>query len=1174
MSKKQRFLGMLLMLLFTASVYAQSISVSYERQPLTRIFSDLRTKTGYDFFCQKQILEGTSPITLKMENASLTEVLDRIFYQTDLDYEIIKKGVVVHKRDKKKSYQKRIISGIVVDENSDPLPGANIRIEGMQTGTICDIDGHFSLEVDGKSPLLLFSIVGMKSKEVLVTSKTPAFITIELQPDVQQLGEVVVTGYQKIKRENVTGAFQTISADDMDQRYSADIVSNLEGKVPGLVSYRNRLGETGEETMTIRGISSFAARTNPLVVVDGLPIEGSMSTINPYEIESITVLKDASAASIYGARASNGVIVITTKQAKEKKLSIDFNTDLTISEKQSYDNYDLSNGSELMELEQANFDYVKNNTRLYNTLLSTYNTSALTLSPMMQLMMGHHLGNISDSDYQTQLDRWGGNNYQREWRDLMLRNQVLQQYNLALRTKGELLNSSIVIGYRDDNTGLVKQYNRKLFLSYKGDLKANKWLNLSFGLSIDKEKDKASSTLYNYKDQYAFPAYLSMYNEDGSLSPMSAEVDLAEPSLANSSLGLKSEAYNLVEEKNRNFTKNNQTNLRAFVHANATILRGWKASLQFQYEDVSSKSESYYEPDSYDMRHIYNMFTYQGEHAYPSSGALKTNNQTNNYYTFRAQTDYNRTFNKKHAIEALVGFEFRETHSRLLNNALLGYDEKTQTNSTSYINMDDLQYAYYTDLGVNFNYKPMAAAGYLFNFSSSDVLHRFYSYYLNANYTYDRRYNISASYRVDKTDLFGADPKYWGRPLWSTGVSWNISNENFMKKVRWVNFLKMRASYGLTGNIASNVSSYLTATVTGNYIIGENKATLNTPPNDQLRWEKTASFNVGIDFALLGNRLNGSFDWYRKNSSDLLKRTQLDTSTGWSTLNINDGKALNTGIEVQLNGVILPARNSRMLGVNASFGFGYNKNEVTSQGYLVYTGYNELLTTYHKGYPLNSIFAFRYGGLVLDNDGNQQVVWLKKDGTPVSNESISSTNFELDDVVYKGSLDPRYTANFTPEITWRNFSLSAMFAFYGGHYMRAGVDSWMSSGNATGYKNAQMIPRSYLNYWRSDDKTAYPANGAARNSTVMPYTYMQYGDMVVMPADYLKVRNIVIGYQFPKVFCKKLGVNGIRLRAQINNVATWVRNSAGIDPEANNQYSGTTLNETPRSYTMSLKVNL
>lgn len=1166
MNRMKRAMG-ILFLLFALALpsFAQHISVNYKNQPLPVVFSDLKAKTGYGFVYQKSTIEGFHTITLSMESATLPEILDRIFYHTKLDYEIVKKGVIIKRRTTRTATFKRTIRGVVYDDQGETLPGANILIKGTRNGVICDAQGRFSIVVDNNNPILVFSNIGMQEKEMLITNKSASYVTIEMKTDIKMIDEVFVNGYQKIKREDATGAYQKITAKDMEQRYTTDIVSNLEGKVPGLVSYRNGKNGSGEATLSIRGIGSFQAKTNPLVVVDGLPIEGSIETINPYEIESITVLKDAAAASIYGARASNGVIVVVTKKAKSEKLSINFNADLNISEQQNYDNYHWLNTSQLLELDKYNFDYIINDEVGKATATGMYAIAGELFSPSMQLMMNHYLGTVSDDDYTAQMNAWKKNDYRKEWRHVYQCSKVVQQYNLALRTKGRYLNSSIVVDYKNNNTGVKEQYDNTISLGYRGDLTVTKWLNFALGLNLNSERSKQHTDMYGYKIQNAFQPYITMYNDDGSLKEVRAMVGLSLPSLQDTSLGLKPEGYNLVTESKMNFNKMRTTNIRTFIHANINIMPELTVSTQFQYEDNYTKGEIYYEPNSYDMRTAYNLFTSNGVHYIPDGGLLNLTTSEGAYYTFRAQANYEKTFAEKHNIEAIAGFEFRQTRIRSTGSDLFGYDDRTQTNSTTKVNFDLLRDLYSSDLGMM--YYPTGSQ-FDNDFYTKDVLHRFYSYYFTGNYSYDSRYSASLSFRVDKTDLFGADPKFRGRPLWSAGLSWNIYNEKFMKSLPWINILKLRASYGLTGNIDSSVSSFLTAKISTNYITGDKVSTLNTPPNDQLRWEKTTSWNIGVDYSFFNNRLNGSLDWYYKRSTDLLALTDIDPTRGWTSLTINNGKATNKGFELQVNASVLQPRNNS-LGLNLSAGFAYNENKVTAVDHVEDYGYSNL-TSLHKGHPINSLYSARYAGLITDENGNQQVQWKKADGT-LSTSRIYDNEFEPADIVFSGALDPKYTINFTPEITYKGLTLSAMLSYYGGHFMRAGAEEWRHDGSFIGFSGSENT--SYLNYWKSEDKNAFLANGYAADNMLMSSSELAYMDRLIEHADYMKLRNIVVGYNFPIKLCRKLGIESIRLRLQMNNVATWVRNGKGIDPEAVNPYTGETLNKTPKSYTMGININ-
>ena len=1191
---------------------AKSYSVNYQNITFEKVITDLRKKTGYEFVYQKNVIKNVGTINCRLNNASLQQILNRIILEdAELDYEIVDKTVVISQPKKSLPYFKKIVTGYVNDENGEPLVGVTVRQIGSRNGVITDIDGQFALMIEGKDPEIALSYIGMKDKVLKARSIKGKNVTITMQTNEIMMNDILVTGYQNIKRKNATGSYQTITAKDMDERYTGDIVSNLEGKVPGLVSYKNGINGDGEASLAIRGIGSFQAKTNPLVVVDGLPIEGSIESINPYDIENITILKDAAAASIYGARASNGVIVITTKKAQKQKVDIDFNADLCISEKYNYDNFRWASAAEVIQLEKYNFNGLKNaeDPSAFNSLQQNYFSNKHNLSIVSRLLMDNYSGVLSDADLQNQLDALSKNNYRKEWQDAYERAQVTQQYNLAIRTNGKSLNSNITLNYKTDNNGMVKEHNNALNLSYKGILRASNWLNLTFGANIQSERSKTHiGDLWSNIN--SFMPYQSMYNADGTLARMEADTYLGEEALQNPEYGFKDASYNPLEEVNMNFNNTRRTNIRSFIHADFNILPGWTASAQFQYEDIYYKNDAYREGSSYYMRNLYNLYTSGNnasedggddedddggdedmyalsrtlkrispytlgsdagvKHYIPDGGMLQTNTAEGAYYTFRLQTDFNKTFAEKHELSALAGFEYRQTKYKTNSNLLMGYDDQTQTNNQGLMNFGQLVdiEGSLSALGSNY-YMYGAPTGN--DFSTTETLHRFYSLYFTGSYVYDTRYSASVSCRLDKADLFGTDPKFRGRPLWSTGLSWNAHNEEFMKDIKWLNVLKFRTSYGLTGNIDQSVSSYLTANIGINQINGNKVATLNTPPNGQLRWEKTSSFNFGIDFAMLNNRLSGSLDFYHKKGSDLLTITDLDPTTGWNQLTINNGKATNKGVELQLDGIILPAHSRNDFGINASFNLAYNQNKVTHVSHEAASGQEALYTTtLHKGYPIHSLFSYRYEGMEVDGN-TQSFKWRGADGE-VHSSDIANGEFTPDDVVFSGGLDPKITANFTPEFTYRGFTLSAMFAFYGGHYMRAKVNDWTSEGRAVGYDNlVNVIPSAYLNYWTSADKTLYPANGYL--GTVNVIGNPQYMDTNVVHADYMKLRNIVLGYNFSQDICHRLGINQLRLRFQMNNIATWTRNKWNIDPEANDPVSGMDLKKTPRSYTMSLFVN-
>ena len=1172
--RKNRFYLILFFILFSFSfLEAKNLTIKVSNVPLEQVMGEIKKQSGFEFVYQKNLLPKDFTVTVNLKDAALEQVLNRIFDETGITYEIIDKTIVLSKTSDAETYFKRPVTGVVTDEAGEPLVGVSVLVEGTHTGASTDIDGQFSVIMEKGKNLLKFSYVGMKTKTIKVNPKeTVVLVTMEQEP--QLMSEVVVTGYQNLKRENATGSYQTITASDMARRYTGDISSNLEGQVPGLVSYDSGNGKE----MSIRGTGSFQANTSPLVVVDGLPIEGGIDTVNPYEIDNITILKDAAAAAIYGARASNGVIVITTKRARQEKLQVEFNADITISEKNDYNYMGWASSAELIELEGYNFNYISSlsDRSAFNSLLNYHNSGRdYAISPATLLMLRNAIGEIDDNTLKTSLNALSQNNYRQEWQNLMEKTGVRQQYNLAIRYNGKVMSNSLVLNYANDNLGTVGSSENSFMLNYRGAIKLGKILDVSVGLNLISERVRN----YLYNNEWgaitSFNPYLSMFGKAGTLNPMQATFQLDDKTFENPAYGLKKASYNQVEEMGLSNMISRRTNIRPWVNAKVNILEGWSANAMFQYEDIYYKSDEMWGKDSFSMRSMYNIYTTYDKatnsviHNIPDGGMLNTMTSEGSFYTFRVQSDYNNTIAEKHDISAAVGFEYREQREKTYGNVLMGYDDQTQTNSNYMMNwgiIKDMEGASGV-LGANYS---MYGAPNSDNFKTTHILHRFYSIYGLANYVYDSRYALALSCRLDKTDLFGADPKFRGRPLWSVGLSWNLQNEKFMREVTWLEVLKLRASYGLTGNIAQNISSLLTASIGINEIYGNKYASLNTPPNDQLRWEKTATWNFGVDFSFWGSKLSGSLDFYRKNSSDLLSVTDLDPTTGWSQLTINNGKMINTGVEVQLNSPVIIASSPSHFGLDLTFNIAYNHNRVTKVDHKPTTGLEALSSnTLHEGFPVNSLFSYDFAGMVTE-DKMQYFSWKDHNGN-IQTANIDTDFFTPEDIVYCGSLDPKVVGSFIPRFSWQRFDLSVMLAWYTGHVMRANTEAYTSEGSMYGYNGLseiEAVPSAYLNYWRTGDASLYVANGYAGGTNVIGYG--QYMNANVVSADFMKIRNIVLSYQFSESICKKLRIEELRLRFQVNNLCTWARNNQNIDPEANNPYWGTKSLKVPRSYTFSL----
>lgn len=1165
--KKLLLVMKIMVLLLTTAIlqvsaigFAQKVTLIEKNAPLENVLAKLKAQTGYDFIYDEALINSARPVSLKLINVELDKALKACFEGQSFTYSIQDKTIIVKEREatflnKVAGYFAAIdVRGRVLDEKGDPLVGATVRVIGTNRAVLTNNNGEFSLQDIREGAVLQVTFLGYEVKEITVR---PDLGDVAMILSAGKLGEVVInTGFQTIKKEQMTGAAVSVSSADLDKRYTTNILNNLEGKVPGMVTYRG--------TTYIRGTSTVNANKNPLIVLDGLPIEGSIADINPYEVEDVTVLKDAAAAAIYGARATNGVIVITTKKAKGKGTTVTFSNDITITAKPDI-NYNLLTPAQQVDAEARVYDYVfANSGGLYpNTAAAvTATTTSINngnpMSPVYYAYYQFAKGDISQTQLAAQLTSFKQNNFRQQYKDNVMLNDILQQYNLALRSSGDRFQSSLVVNYKNSNTGIVNSYNRQLNLFYKGTYKLLPWLDVNYGinsvLGYTKTGNNALAT-----SALNVPSYQPLLDANGNpVYYTTAEYNNYNTNKA--SQPINSLLFNHLEELGKDFKNTRQQNARYYLNMAAKVLPGLTLTPQFQYENNNFSSSAYSEADSYIMRYLKSVYTT----LLPANGGkLATTNSNGDYWTVRGQAEYRRSFGK-HTIDAITGTEFRQTRLKGVGGLLLGYDDQLQSQSTTSVSFPALN-AYRNTTA----FKPGFGTATLYStyFANAiavipETVHRFNSNYANATYTYDNRYNAFGSYRVDYADVFGLDEEFRGKPLWSTGVSWNMHRESFLSAVNWLNLLKFRATYGITGNIVQGVSSILTANSTlYNPITNLPMSVVTNAANPELRWEKTATLNLGADFELFNGRLNGALDWYRKKSSDVLVTQRLDPSEGFTDQIINNGDLLNNGIELALHYEILKPANKNNLSWSAGLVLSRNENKIIYIDEVATTPIALARGGYKKGFPINSLFSYQYKGLTTIG----QPQWIKSDGTL---STIALTSNDMDAMVYSGSTTPELNVNLTSELHYKGFGLYILAVYYGGHYQRALVPEVVSGvpyGSMPAYianswtpTNTNTIVPGFGNY----SPGTYPGTQAPPNSQ------LAFSDAFVRPGDFIKIRSAVLSYQLPRQLLSKLGSKGIALNFQLNNPkALWVKNDVGLDPETGGA-------RIPTSYVFGLNVNL
>lgn len=1127
----------------SASSFAQKLSLQEKNASLSTVLKEIRKQSGFDFVVTTATLNASKPVNINVKNQDIGEVLTSIFNDQPLEYKIEDKLVVVSMKEK--GFLDKVISvfkaidvyGKVVDETGYPAPGVTVTVKGTNNQTSTDKDGLFTLKAVQPNDILVFSSIGMDTVEVPVNNRTT--VTVSMKAKVNNLKEVTInTGYQIIKQEQSTGATVTVGSAELEKRYTPNIIDRLEGQVPGLVNYRG--------TTTIRGVGTINANQSVLYVVDGLPIEGSIANINPYDVESITVLKDAASAAIYGIRAANGVIVVVTKKAKNNRTTVEVDGNVTITQKPNID-YNLLTPSQQVDFESSYYKYYYANTGgAYGSTAAAVTKTGSdinagnSITPVQYAYYQLAQGQITQSQLDAQLAGFRLNDFRKQFKDNALRNDVLQQYNLAVRSGSAKFQSNLIVNFKNDNSGIINAYNKQLNIFYKGGYQVSKWLDVNYGVNGVLSYIKASNSNFATSATNVSP-YLQLLDANGNrVYYTTSDYNMYNTNTATQPL--YSQLVNHLDELGKDMADTKQTNTRYFVNLNAKIIDGLTFTPQFQYENNLTAVSAYSESDSYIMRYLKSVYTTM----LPANGGkLATTNTTADYWTARAQADYKKSFGKN-AIDVIAGTEFRQSRTKGVGGLLLGYDDQLQSQSTTSVNFPAL-FAYNASTGFKLGYNPLG----LYNTYIAgpiavipETVHRTNSNYANATYTYDNKYNAFGSYRIDYADVFGLDEKFRGKPLWSSGVSWNIHNESFMSDVNWVSFLKFRATYGITGNINQGVSSFLTANSSLiNAVTNLPSSVVTNAANPDLRWEKTTTTNLGIDFALFKNRLNGSFDWYRKKGTDLLVTQRIDASEGFTSQIINNGSLLNNGLELSLQYSWFKPGRADGLGWSTTLVLSQNNNKIIYVDQVAATPILLAQGGYKVGYPVNSLFSFQYKGLT--STGQPQ--WLKADGTLTTTGLTSS---DLNAVVFSGGKDPKITTALTNEVRYKGFSLYVLAVYYGGQYLRSQYPD-----PYTGFPYGSM-PSYILNSWTpSNPNTLNPgfgqyAPGVYPGTSPIPANHLAYSDAFVIHGDFIKIRTMSLGYQLPRLMAAKLGSSGVKLSFQLNNPkALWLKNKINVDPE-------------------------
>ncbi|MCD0457474.1 SusC/RagA family TonB-linked outer membrane protein [Chryseobacterium sp. LC2016-27] len=1072
--------------------------------------------------------------------------------------------------------EKKTITGKIDDgDTSKVIAGASIKIEtqsvstktnqtgiieSVSIGTITDKNGNYTLEIPADTRSVTVSYLGYEPKIIQIyegqTSYNITLIPVVSDdiPEKNNIQEVIITGYQKIEKRKQTSAVTTVKMNDIQQAGVASVDQLLAGQIAG-VAVTPETGAPGSPAkIRIRGTASLSGPQDPLWVIDGLPLEGndvpnfsdkdnidqlqnfSIAGLNPNDIEDITILKDAAATAIYGARAANGVISITTKKGKKGSLRVNFSADTFITARPDFGKLNLLNASEKVDLELM----------LANRTDLTYRTDKgevmriLTQNGQLDAYRNGGLGALNMLTRQ-QID--GLRNSNTDWGKLLYQNAINKQYGVSISGGSDRSDYYFSLGYYDEEGTTIGTGFERYNLTLKNNYKINDKLN--FGVSVFGTQSErtsfvtdadASISPINYS-RNANP-YLSPYNADGSYR-YDKDIDGFEDRYI---------PFNFLEEReNTSYTLKNQS-LKAIFDLDYKLAKGLKITSQLGLQYDGNKTEKFAAENTYFTRKMKEGTRYYKDGAYryflPDGGVKQNWDNSFFQYNWKLQGSYSTKINSVHEIDLMAGTELRKTEDNTTVTRAFGYDSVTRRSTA-----------------IVFPSSNFAAERKYETYREMPPIENAYaSMFATASYTYDQKYTFFGSVRYDGTNLFGVNKKYKYLPIWAVSGSWLVSKEDFMKNLSAISNLRLRASYGLQGNIDRNTSPFFIGEYSDSTILPggkENIINVISPPNDKLRWEKTTNVNFGFDLGVFNNRINLTADVYNRKGTDMISMKETPLETGFEYTMMNWGSLTNKGFELAVSTKNINKDNFKW---STTINFAHNKSNVLSEQ----PRDNALLPS-REGLPVNAVFALKTAG--IDENGNP-MFWKGNEKVKIEDffalydvyadflpgQLVDSklSNAELRSLfTYVGDRDPKFTGGIINTFKISNFDLTVSATFnikqtvmqtpsYRGMELDRGrnytKDIYNAGGSLPGITSPDMEtnPGWMGNKWLSDNRSN-------------AYSLL---DIWAKEISYLRISSIRLGYTLPKEFTSPMGISALRLSVEGRNLFVFSNGYKGyFDPE-------------------------
>ncbi|MCX2496063.1 SusC/RagA family TonB-linked outer membrane protein [Pedobacter sp. PF22-3] len=1156
----------------SAAGFAQNVTLNHKNVSLEKIFREIHRQTGYDFLYNRDIISKKQPINIAVDNQPLQTVLTSCLSKLSLEFSIEDKMVVIREQvntgNDGNVAVDLTISGKVTDSTGTALSNASVKNVTQNKSVVTAENGTFTIAANVGDRIEI-SFVGFIKISFTAKENLPyQLIRLNVTSDKLTEVQVVSTGYQTLPKERSAGSFAKPDMEILKNRTGTmNILQRLDGLIPGLT-----INNANTDNFQVRGLTSIGVLSGgtsgvysgtergPLIVVDGIAIS-NIASVNPNDVADITVLKDATAASIWGSRAANGVIVITTKQGgRSGKLKIEYDGFVNFLGKPDLDNMPLLNSQQFIQAAKDIFDP---SVTSWQTASNAPFAISTGVSPHEQILFDWSRKLIPTSVKDAKLDSLAGISNHAQIRDLFYQNELLTNHTLSVRGGTEKYSIYGSFAYTGAQNSKPGSYTNTYKVNARQDYRPSRYLSMYLITDLTNSRSK-TTPLPNAN--YTFLPYQLFSDANGNnihMPWLSRTDSLRKAYETRSGISLD---YSPLDEAGYGYTLTDNLLARLTAGVSLILLNGLKLEGIYGLVKGSDNSRNYRAQEAYESRNEVVSFatgsvaTNNIRYFMPQKGGryISGNNVQENW-TIRHQLAYNKNWKASdHQLSAIFGAEMQKALTRSTSITQRGFNPQLGTSQP--LNYDTLAKGVVNTI---MRYNSSRSTYNTNDFSYAEVETRFRSIYANAAYTFLQRYTVNGSWRQDKSNLFGTEKSAQNKPVWSIGVNWALSREHFMENIKWLQRFNLRATYGITGNAptpGTAASKDIIIAGTGSATFpGSIAYVISSYANRSLTWESTKVTNVGMDFTILNGRISGALDLYHKKTENLLGNLPSNGFTGVTTIVGNLGDLTNKGIELSLTTINVVSGNFSW---NTLWNIAYNSNKINrlSTALTATTGNsvinNNAYGGFYQGYAAYALFAYNYAG--LDNMGDPQI--RLANGTVTKALNVAKP----EDMVFMGTYQPKWSGGFSNTFRYKSLSLSANVIYNLGHVMRRDLDRTYTlnslSPNGISLTGANVHSDFALRWQKPGDENFTDIPGWVSNANTSGsrrfVNYYLYGNTNVISASYIKLRDVTLAYKLPDMLSRRINAEGITIRVQTGNIMLWKANKFDIDPEFQNALLG------------------